>query len=196
MKDFIFFDSWLEKEYFTVGNNRYWTFKIALNLLLQRKGHTIVETGTTYVGDVGAGASTVIFGKFLQNYRGKLYTVDLSDRNIELCKEITRNLSGNIEYTVSDSLTYLEKFPEKIDLLYLDSMDYPLTPAEGKIIDCQIHQLNEFKKAEDKLHDGSIVLLDDNSLPEGGKTKLTKEYLLEKGWVCVMDFQQSLWIRN
>jgi hypothetical protein len=196
MNDFVYLDSWMEREYLIPGNLRYWTFKIALNLFLQRKGHIIVETGTTYVGDIGAGGSTVIFGKFLQNYKGKLYTVDLSERNIELCKALTSNLSGNIEYVVSDSLTFLENFQEKIDLLYLDSYDYPLSPVEGNIIDCQTHQLNEFKKVEDKLHDKSVVLLDDNSLPEGGKTKLTKEYLEQKGWVCVMDYQQSLWIRN
>jgi predicted O-methyltransferase YrrM len=196
MKDFIFVDNWLEKEYLIAGNNRYWTFKIALNLFLQRQGKIMVETGTTYIGDIGAGGSTVIFGKYLQKYGGKLYTVDLSSENIEACKRLTENWKNNIEYVVSDSHKFLNEFKDKIDFLYLDSYDYPLSEAEGRIEDCQLHQLEEFKRAENKLHDKSIVLLDDNSLPEGGKTRMTKEYLLEKGWICLMDYQQSLWIRN
>ncbi|MBU2051331.1 MAG: hypothetical protein KKH61_20480, partial [Gammaproteobacteria bacterium] len=70
--------------------------------------------------------------------------------------------------------------------------DYPLTEEEPPVEYCQEHQLKEFKAAEN--HHPPIVLLDDNNFPDGGKTKLTKEYLLGK-YKLVYENQQSLWIR-
>ena len=202
----------LQKSWFShwdePGNGRYITFKIALNLLHQTKENpTIVETGTNWFNDLGGGRSTNIFGEYLQKYGGKLYTVDIQQKSIDACKEFTKGLEQNIEYVTDDSLHFLENFHQSIDLLYLDSFDYPIEAVvpgatdkpqkqiDQEISDCQNHQLKEIKLAYPNLHVGSIILLDDNQLPGGGKTKLTKEFLVEKGIKLILDdAQQSLWI--
>ena len=195
MKDFVYWGNWFEKEY-PMGSDRFWSFKIAFNLLLQNGGKNIVETGTVNEGDFGAGASTIFFGKFLQKYGGRLWTVDISPEAIEECKKKTLDYAENIFYVCEDSLTFLDNFLGSIDLLYLDSMDYPLTADEGTIEECQKHQFREIEIAYPKVAVGGIILLDDNTLPGGGKTKMTKEFLEKMGAICVMDFQQSLWIKK
>lgn len=201
MDDFLFSGNWFEKKYKDLSSGRYPTFKGALNLIHQGKMTPkeeliIVETGTTrFPDDWGAGMSTILFGDYLKHYGGRLYTVDISKDNIETCKKITKEFSNFIEYVVADSHEFLSNFHQKIDLLYLDSLDYPLKPEEGPVEVCQQHQLREYELAKHKLTGNwSVVLLDDNDLPEGGKCKLTKHRLLEDLFINVVDTQQSLWL--
>ena len=59
----------------------------------------------------------------------------------------------------------------------------------------QSHQFNEIMEALPKLSKSCVVLLDDNNYPNGGKTKRAKALLQDKGFIHVMDFQQSLFMR-
>ena len=94
-----------------------------------------------------------------------------------------------------DSVKFLKEFNQKIDLLYLDSLDCPLPPEDAT--EAQTHNLNELKATYDKLHEGSIILIDDNNFENGGKTRLSKQFLLQTGqWLCVLDYGQTLWIRR
>ncbi len=192
-KEFFDVHSWFEEKYKEKSSSRYWTFKIALNLFLQNDGRIIVETGTTrMVDDWGAGSSTVLFGEVVKKYGGLLYTVDIDPKNIETCKNITFPYKQNIEYVVDDSLHFLENYKGQIDLIYLDSLDFPLDGSDP--LPCQEHQLKELKLALPRLGYGGIILLDDNDFPNGGKAKLSKEYLNKENYMCIMDSQQSLWI--
>ncbi len=205
---------------------RFYSMKKALELYsVGKRGEGIIlETGTTRMkDDWGAGMSTLVFGDFCKQYGGKTYTVDISPQNIDMCKEITKDYSDHIEYVVSDSLFFFTQFKSSIDLLYLDSYDYPygelldiyggkedineaakklrsLTTDEiiekhfNIINPSQEHQLKELKLALPLLHEKSVILLDDNELPGGGKTRLSREYLQSIGWIEVMSSQQSLWI--
>ena len=189
-----FHQDWFYKKYAGKLKERFWSFKIALNLFLQSGGKSIVETGTIRQrDDWGAGMSTLIFGDFCQRFGCHLWTVDNNSKALEVSKEVTSEYKDFITYVEDDSVAFLREFDQKIDLLYLDSMDCPLKP-EDDALPAQIHQLNEFKAAEDKLTLFSIVLLDDNQFKNGGKTKELKKYLRKLGWTCVMDFHQSLWI--
>ena len=192
-------DEWSKKYRFQIGEGvRYPSFKIALNLFEQRNGHTIVETGTTRAKNDfgGAGMATIFLGDYCKTYNKKLWTVDILPEAIALSRQLTSEFATNIEYVTSDSITFLRTFQDKIDFLYLDSYDYPIDENPDELLASQTHQLNEFKAAEDKLHDKSIVLLDDNAWHGGGKCKLTKEYLISKGWECLWDDFQSLWQRS
>ena len=205
--DFLLQNSWFDKNWNIPGNERYLTFKIALNLLNQtQENPTIVETGTNWFNDLGGGRSTNVFGEYVKKYGGQLWTVDIQQESIDACKVFTAGLAENIHYITDDSHHFLEGFLGTIDLLYLDSFDYPIEAVvpgatdkpqekiDQEIIDCQNHQLKEMKLAWPKLHVGSIILLDDNQLPGGGKTKMTKEWLKEKGIKLILDdAQQSLW---
>ena len=208
-EDFLYERSWFDTKYRNQCGLRYPTTKAALNLLLQRGGSLIVETGTMrLLSNWGDGCSTLLYADFCKRYGRRLITVDISPENIDVAKEVIKRLSeeektdfsGCVEFVVDDSTKYLQKLSSqiKIDLIYLDSMDCPTDAKENDppLVTSQRHNLNEMKAAMPHLHEGSIILLDDSGIINGGKPKETKKYLMEAGWICVYDFYQSLWIRR
>lgn len=128
-KEFIYCDNWFEKKYAGRSAFRFHTFKTALNLIHQFGGKLMLETGCVRLfDDYGAGYSTVMLGDYAKTYDAKLITVDLTRRNVEMCKTLTKDYEEQITYVVSDSVQYLKGFDSsqaKIDFLYLDSYDYP-----------------------------------------------------------------------
>ena len=89
--------------------------------------------------------------------------------------------------------------PENLKVAFkdLDSMTETevLAKYPGLFDKSQEHCLKELQAAEPCLSKHSIILIDDNTLPGGGKGRLARQYLLDKGWVIVFDYHQSLWIR-
>lgn len=198
-EEFLFIENdWMHKDFDRlelVRSQKYFTFKVALNIFLQNKGNIIVETGTQRVIDDPGGCSTLLFSAFCQRYGKKLFTVDNDSMHMETSKQATQQYKDCITYVLMDSVMFLKEFNGQIDLLYLDSLDCPLPPQDAT--QAQEHNLNEFKAAYDKLHKGSILLIDDNGLENGGKTRLTKKFLLETGeWQCILDAGQTLWIKG
>lgn len=63
------------------------------------------------------------------------------------------------------------------------------------LIESQEHCLKELEAAGPNLSSKSIVLIDDNNLPGGGKGRLAREYLQKNGWQVILDYHQSLWIK-
>lgn len=191
--DFLEHDSWFDTQFRRKLSDRHPTFRTALNLLYQLPDHRIVETGTIRrIRDYGAGYSTYIFGQFVKRYGGKITTIDIEPEHMDVCRRATADFAESIEYVVDDSLQALARIDEKIDLLYLDSYD---TPKRGDASEAQLHNLKEFKIAEPLLHERSIVLIDDNDFANGGKSRMTKQYLQEKGWRLLLNLKQSLWIQ-
>src|SRR5574343_374682 len=128
--------NWLyQKYYYAGGNSRYWTFQLALNLLSQQVDKAvIIETGCQRMdGDLGAGMSTSIFGEYVVRYGGRLITVDLIPQHLEICKQCTMPYSSAIDYVLADSVDFLSKYEGQVDLLYLDSLDYPVGDNAGDI---------------------------------------------------------------
>jgi hypothetical protein len=199
--EFLKYDNWWTKKYqLLLGNDvRYPSMKIALNLLYQSGGNIMVETGTVRQADdfAGGGMSTVVFGDFAKFYGKRLWTVDILPEAIGLSQKLTAEYSSNISYVISDSVGFLSVFPQKIDFLYLDSMDCPENDPinSPNLIKSQKHQLKELWAAWDKLHSKSVVLLDDNHFANGGKCRLAIDFLREKGWTCLINEFQSLWIK-
>jgi hypothetical protein len=187
---------WMRREFQRlefVRSDKYFTFKAALNLFLQRNGQVIVETGTMRVKDDPGGCSTLLFGAFCKRYDKLLITVDVNTVNLKLAMDETANYADYIRYIHNDSVEFLEiQYPTpKIDLLYLDSMDCPM---EGDATKAQEHQLHEFLVAQRLLRKGLILLADDNNFPNGGKTRLLKQHLLTRAdWQCILDSGQTLW---
>jgi len=104
-------------------------------------------------------------------------------------------LQDAVSLVVSDSINYLREFAEPVDFLYLDSYDYSKTDIEVQRASQQ-HHLDEFKAIENKLHDNSVVLIDDCNLPGGGKGKLLVEYMTANGWHLLKDAYQVLLVRD
>ena len=196
-EDFIYIQNdWFRKKYANDSRGRFVTFKIALNWFLQHGGKTIVETGTTKAfDDWGAGMSTILFGEVVKKYGGHIWTIDKSAQAIGMSKKVTVEFADYITYVLQDSVEALKSIRGKIDFLYLDSLDYPIQ-GEFPIPLCQEHQLKEIQAAYPRLSKKAIVLMDDNNFPGGGKTALSKRWLAEKGWVCLLDSQQTVWVRG
>lgn len=179
--------------YINKSGERYNTFLYSLELLNSRCTEPlIVETGTLrQENDFGAGYSTYIFGEYVSLFGGRLITIDISAKNIDTSKRLTEKFKENITYICEDSLIYLNGYTsEKIDYLYLDSFDCPLT---GDATDAQLHNLHEFKSAEPFLSKNAIIVIDDANLENGGKSRLTHQYLSDRGYIMSMFHQQSVW---
>lgn len=186
---------WIE-QYKTQSDSRFPTFKKAFELLNERNGEVIVETGCIrQKDDWGAGMSTFLFGEYAKLFGAKVWTDDISQVNIDCCKEVTKDFTNEITYVVDDSLRFLRNFNQMIDLLYLDSMDCPLIddPNDLSVLQSQNHQLSEIQLALPKLKETSLVLLDDCQFMNGGKGKLTRMFLKAEGWTELLNGQQSLW---
>lgn len=232
-KDFLFiYNDWFSKKYQKKQDGRYPTFKAALNLMLQRGGTNVLETGCARMfGDFGAGLSSLLFCEVVKRYGGHLISVDIDPRNIKTCSEITAEFKDVITLVCSDSVAFLKnpsafnvEIP-KIDLLYLDSWDYPYGDIlnyyggrvdinkaieaannasyeevyslfKGIIDPCQDHCVNEFMAAQQYLHDDTVVLVDDSNFPGRGKGGKLNDWLIENGYELILDFQQSLWIKR
>ena len=184
MKNFF-----LEK-YNKPKNIRYASFKFTINLFIQRKLKIIVETGTARgktkffffnTFNWKDGMSTPMFADLALEIDGQLHTCDISKKNMNNAKKFTHK---DVKFYVEDSLSFLKNFPTKIDLLYLDSLDGhdPVAASE--------HQLSEASLAMGKLHENSLILLDD----KGTKTNLSITFLLKNNFEILFetDFQVLL----
>lgn len=175
------------------------TFRKTMELLQKTGAKTLIETGTSREGLHGAksnGAATIVFGKWASENDAFLHSVDISEKSVANAQtEVDKQkLNQWIEIHQSDSIKFLEDFQEKVDLLYLDSYDYSDDVLVQK--KSQEHHLKEFKVIESRLHDKSIVLIDDCDLPNGGKGKLAIEYMLKKGWRVEANAYQVLLLRE
>ena len=194
---------WFAKNYERRLGRRFATFERAFELLLERTdgSRSIVETGCVREkNDYSAGYSTVLFGEFLERYGGKLYSVDISELNVGICRKLTRRYARLASTYVSDSIVFLRDWPSKfpgapIDLLYLDSHDYPVYNEYPRELSQQ-HCLGELDAALPSLSPHAIVLIDDSDLPGGGKPLLARARLAELGFKCERDDYQTLWTRN
>jgi len=200
------------------------TMALALDLLAERGGTNILETGCARQVDnwEGDGMSTLVFGEWASAHGGHLTTVDADPGNLATCRGITGPWADWITYVQDDSVHYLGTHMGRVDLLYLDSYDYPLIDLLelvggfadfagnvqklhalgddwivanhwGIIADAQTHAEREMRAALPLLHARSLVLIDDASLPGGGKARLARKVLADAGWTCRLDAYQTLW---
>ena len=171
-------------------NIRFESFKFALTEAKKRGHKTIVETGVArgktkffFINKVNwlDGMSTLIFSDYAKLVGGFLYSCDIEKKNIENAKKFTKKNSSFIKFIQDDSLNFLKNFDKKIDFLYLDSLD-------GQFKNASNHQLNEIKFAEKKLHNESLVLLDD----KGQKTNLSIEYMINNKFKIINETKQQV----
>lgn len=162
------------------------TLREVLRLLGERSAKVLVETGTARMGlekSKGDGASTIVFGLWASQNDAHLYSVDIdpeaTDRAGKAVGEM--NLGDHVTLVTADSVAYLHEFTDPVDFLYLDSYDYHKTDTAIQVASQQ-HHLKEITAIEDRLHEDTVILIDDCDMPNGGKGKLVIERLTARGW--------------
>ena len=88
-----------------------------------------------------------------------------------------------------DGIDFLKNFPKKIDLLYLDAWDV----APGFYAE---NHLQAYLHAKDKLHEKSLILIDDTDVDEGGKGKWVVPKAIEDGYRVIFNGRQTLLARE
>ncbi len=167
-----------------VTDKRYKSFKLALELMQKRKHKIIVETGTSRNGRCnykGDGGSTIIFSEFSKLNHLEFYSVDISPKNVLRASKAVEEFKPFVEVVLSDSIEFLKNFNKKIDFLYLDSFDFD----KENPLQSQRHHKKEIMVAYDKLHENSVVMIDDCQLRYGGKGKKVIDFLMARGWKVI-----------
>ena len=126
--------------------------------------------------------STPMFAEYAKFIKGKLHTCDISAKNIENARKFTSSFSDYITFYIQDSLIFLREFSVPIDLLYLDSLDGHDPIAASN------HQLKEAQIAIKKLHDKSLILLDD----KGSKTNLSIKFFKENNFRIIYETKHQV----
>ena len=178
------------EKYNNPKNVRFESFYESLLISYERKHKIIVETGTSRgkrkyfffnKPNWKDGMSTLIFADYAKNINGKLYSCDLDSFSISSAKKFTKSFSDYVIFINCDSLLFLKNFNQKIDFLYLDSLD-------GQFEGASKHQLKEVEIALAKLNKNALILLDD----KGVKTKLSINYLLENSYKIVNETKDQV----
>lgn len=176
------------------------TLREVLRLLEERKAKVLLETGVARMGlekSKGDGASTIVFGLWAKQNDAHLYSVDIDPEATAKAGEAVgaMELRNHVTLVTSDSVAYLAEFTDAVDFLYLDSYDYHKTDTSIQQAS-QAHHLKEIEAIEGCLHDGTVILIDDCDMPNGGKGKLVIERLTAKGWRVHMSEYQVILLRD
>lgn len=171
-------------------NIRYNSFEFALTEAKNRNHKIIVETGVArgkikffFFSKINwkDGMSTMILSDYARYINGELHSCDISSLNVKNALKFTNQNKNFVQFYIDDSLIFLSNFPKKIDFLYLNSLD-------GQLPNASNHQLKEIMKAKDKLHNGSLVLLDD----KGSKTNLSVDFMLKNDFKIINETNQQV----
>ena len=178
-------------EYYNHPKNfRYKSFEFALLEAERRNLRLIVETGVArgkqkflFFSKINwkDGMSTLIFSDYAKHMNGKLSSCDINEKNVLNAKKFAKKNKDFINFFVEDSIKFLANFSEKIDFLYLDSLD-------GQFEGASKHQLEEIKVALKNLHKNSLVLLDD----KGNKTNLSIDFMLKNNFKIINETKEQV----
>jgi len=174
-----------------MSDKRYLTMSRALDLLTQTEAKILIETGTARNGELnyaGDGGSTVIFADWAKQHQATFYSVDIDPQAVYNAQMAVQPFTPYVSVICSDSVSFLETFAAPIDFLYLDSYDFDVNNP----FPSQMHHLKEIIAAYPKLHENSIVMIDDCDLPHGGKGLLAIKYLLERDWKIILQGYQTI----
>lgn len=164
----------------------------AIKLFKERQGKTIVEIGASrfyFKHDLDTqtcpycmdGHSTMLWART----KAQVYSVDIDDKTIELTKKLCKDCN-NVHAYVQDGIEFLKNFNQPIDLLYLDAWDViPGTNYAEK-------HLEAYQVAKSKLHDASLILIDDTDIYDGGKGRLVIPRAVSDGFKVVFFGRQTL----
>ncbi|BCZ84370.1 hypothetical protein PTKU64_80450 [Paraburkholderia terrae] len=171
--------------------DRHRSFDLLLSQLAERFVQPqVVETGCIRAEDdfAGAGFSTYVLGAYLHARGGHLVSVDVDPNHCAFARQWTCCFGDTVEVCTADSVAWLASSRERIDLLYLDSLDAN-DPHAGE------HGLAEIEAAYPRLHGRSLVACDDTVYQANafhGKGALVVPWLIERGWRVIYSGHQTV----
>jgi hypothetical protein len=138
-----------------------------------------VETGCIRAEEdwAGAGFATYLFAAYLQPLGGTLHSVDVNPESCRFAREWTAVFEPTVHVHCSRGENWIRNFDGRIDVLFLDSAD---TDVPGHEDVC----FSEFQAAQSKLHERSLVLIDDTPFAGEwhGKGRRAIPWALDNGW--------------
>lgn len=162
----------------------------------------IVETGCARQQDnyEGDGQSSLLFDKYINQYGGYFWTVDLAEESVNYSK--SKVISENSAVVLGDSITKLKELNtillesgKKIDFLYLDSFDAPRDEPDV-VFQSALHHLYELLTIAPCLKPGTLIGVDDNWVEEGklgGKGQFVSDYMEKSGRPLIHNGYQLFW---
>jgi hypothetical protein len=182
-------------------------FDYIFNYLKTIEEPFIVETGCArqldnYEGD---GQSSLLFDKYIKEYGGHFWTVDLAEESVNYSK--SKMTSENSVVALGDSITRLKELNyllleqnKKIDFLYLDSFDAPRDNPQV-VQQSALHHLYELLTIAPSLYNGAVIGVDDNWIESrngvnvvAGKGQFIFDYMNKSGRTLQQNGYQLFWI--
>lgn len=190
--------SFFEKSFKPFLGKRAETFSRIIGYLdrLATPDVSIVETGCLRMAnDWGAGQSTLIFDRYVNEHHGSFISIDISEANCNFARRSC--VSPNTNVVRSNSVEYLHKLavelPASIDLLYLDSLDVDWSNPHPSAL----YHLQELCAAMPALKAGAMIVVDDhrNEIGQQGKSLYIAEFMKSlKTSRCDFEEYQIGWV--
>ncbi|MBS1703275.1 MAG: class I SAM-dependent methyltransferase [Armatimonadetes bacterium] len=154
---------------------------------------SIVETGCIRHPEdwKGAGYSTYLLGAMMDRLGGSLISVDNDGEHCGFARNATKELKS-VTVVEMDSVAYLRRRTEPIDVLVLDSMDTWMDETPKNV-------LREVQASLACLHSRSIIVIDDTTYfakDFQGNGRLAVPWLLSHGWRILHSGYQTLLVRK
>lgn len=179
-----------------VGQRRPRFEALAEAMLSLNRPVMIVETGCmrkspSNEGPEIDGCSTLVWDYVAQNSGGKCVTIDISKENCEYTKERVGNATQVVCGDSVALLSTINYMSEKIDFLYLDSMDWQGTITNRGL--SSLHHAAELCAAWQWLAHDALIAIDDCQGPYEGKHCIVKHFFDSIGVKPLTDDYIHVW---
>jgi hypothetical protein len=137
------------------------------------------------------GNFTILCNNFLEFYDGMIYTCNIDEKAIELCKNLSKTKAS-----LMDSIIFLNTLKEinDINLFYLDSLDidiYNPTPSMDH------HYLEFITLIKNRCHGNFYLIIDDNISQSIQKGYFINKLMRELNIKSIFDAYQTMyWINQ
>jgi hypothetical protein len=159
-----------------------------LDFLLREASRRFAEPAIVETGCIGSpedwtasGNTTYLFGAWMDGLgKGRLVSLDNDADRCLVARNATQQWRKSVSIECCDSVEWLRHTRERIDVLYLGSVEIESSGDAGR-------GLAEIQAAEPKLREGSIVVYDASPWNRGwvGNGAKGIPYLLERGWKVI-----------
>lgn len=162
-------------------NPRYRTLGRAMELIRERQLEVFVETASDRKQSANCLSDecfTLAMADWIKRNQGELSSARFNEGTVHNVDTPLRDNVKFIKLNKGDSVDVLKNFDQKIDFLYLDSLDFDAKNPNPS----QNRALQEIEAAYPWLTKRSIVIVDHCESGQCGKGDLVIDFLVNRGW--------------